>query len=157
MIDANSYYGNAINELQYLQSVLQNSQGYNFHAVHAQQISEKALKSVVELVCTDNLDKILKSHNLRMIVIAIKDVGYLSELDLIRMAYLKDFYYDAKYPDDNYITVSKEECNECLRIMYDVLEEVNRFRELFNYEIVEIKEIFCIEEDTGMVQSNYFK
>ena len=39
------------------------------------------------------------------------------ELDTIGLAYLTDFYYDARYPGDNFILVNESDAKECLRIV----------------------------------------
>ena len=37
------------------------------------------------------------------------------------LAYLTDFYYDARYPGDDFYTVTKEEFDKCKEIMYDTI------------------------------------
>lgn len=45
-------------------------------------------------------------------------------LDTIGLAYLTDFYFDARYPGDDFYTVSKEEFEKCLAIMYDTVNKL---------------------------------
>lgn len=120
-----TYYDIAMIDLQYMQLTL-NSHFYNNITIHAQQVVEKLLKSVVELVCPDPTD-LLRSHNLRNI---IDEINNNEKLDIDRkdMAYLKDFYFDARYPGENYTQVTREDCTECLEIMYNVIDRVNQFR-----------------------------
>lgn len=98
----NNYYDIACNELGYLQLNL-NSEYFNVMTISCQQISEKALKSVAELCTSD--DKIFKSHNLRQINSAIYSEGIDLNLDDADLVYLKDFYFDAMYPGDNFVEV----------------------------------------------------
>ena len=42
-------------------------------------------------------------------------------LDTVGLAYLTDFYYDARYPGDDFYTVTKEEFDKCKEIMYDTI------------------------------------
>lgn len=60
-----TYYSIACNDLSYLQATL-HLPFYNNIAVGAQQVTEKMLKSVAELVCV-NPESVLKTHNLRTI------------------------------------------------------------------------------------------
>ena len=46
------------------------------------------------------------------------------KLDTVGLAYLTDFYFDARYPGDDFYTVSKEEFEKCLSIMYDTAEKL---------------------------------
>lgn len=38
--------------------------------------------------------------------------------------YLTDFYFDARDPRDDFYTVTKEEFEKCMEIMYDTLEKL---------------------------------
>jgi HEPN domain-containing protein len=121
----NNYYDIAFNDLGHLQLTL-NSEYFNQMTISCQQISEKALKSVAELCISD--DKIFKSHNLRQIHSAICSEGINLDLDDSDLAYLKDFYFDARYPGDNFVEVKKYEFIKALKIMYRVINSVNKFR-----------------------------
>ena len=68
----NDYYDMACNTLGYLQLAL-GSEYYNDMVIHAQQVTEKMLKSVAERVCTD-VDKLMHTHNLRGIYDAIHKI-----------------------------------------------------------------------------------
>lgn len=125
---ANDYYEIAINDLLFLEHNL-NVPSYNVLALQSQQITEKALKSVLELVAVGNECKaVLQSHNLKNMYTMIHEVVPSFELNRSDLALLKDYYYDAKYPGENFVRVTKEACQECINIMYDVLEQVNQFR-----------------------------
>ena len=71
----NDYDDIAYNNLLSLEHAL-STDYYNDIAVGAQQVSEKMLKSVLEQVCDlkDDVDKLLRSHNLRAIYDRIKAV-----------------------------------------------------------------------------------
>lgn len=123
----NNYYDVALSDLNYLELTL-GIPGFNQISVQCQQIVEKLLKSVVEIVCTSDIEELLKTHNLRKIYMAVDKEKKSFKLDAKDLGYLKDFYFDAKYPGDNFVWVTKEECAECLHIMYEVLFEVNKLR-----------------------------
>ena len=146
-----TYYSIAIFDLKYLQATL-HLPYYNNIAIGAQQVTEKMLKSVAEMVCV-NPEKLLKSHNLRSIANHIyEDEGI--EFNEEQMAYLKDFYFDARYPGEDYINVSKEQCNKCLQIMYDVIDIVHQFRERCGL-LVENYDKCYIFEPTILTTMNY--
>lgn len=46
------------------------------------------------------------------------------DLDVIGLAYLTDFYYDARYPGDDFYTVTKNDFEKCLSIMYDTVNKL---------------------------------
>lgn len=50
-----------------------------------------------------------------------------------------DFYFDARYPGDNYVDVDEDSCMRCLATMYDVVEEVNKFRKAHDLPYTEFE------------------
>lgn len=146
MKDSNDYYALAINDLIYLQHSL-DLPLYNNIAVMAQQVVEKLLKSVAERTCLE-IDKLMHSHNLRGLYTEIHKNVTSFELDKGALSILKDMYFDAKYPGENYVVVDKETCIECLQIMYDTLKQVNKFRTDLQLECFDYKELYLIEENS---------
>ena len=137
----NDYYEIAINNLRYLEVTL-HTQYYNDISIGAQQVVEKLLKSVLEQLAPstdDSVDKLMHSHNLRAIYDKSHAIESAFNLDRRALSMLKDYYFDAKYPGDSFVTVTKEECTENIGIMYDVIEEVNRFRKCNNLPVIEVK------------------
>lgn len=136
----NDYYKIACNDLLYMQATL-HLPFYNQIVVNAQQITEKMLKSIVERVCVDPF-KLLASHNLRALYLEVhkEDPDFL--LDKGGLSMLKDFYYDAKYPGDNYVDVDEESCVECLEIMYDAIEMVHAKRREWGLDVMEVEHLF---------------
>ena len=93
----NNYLDIAENDLQYLEAVLKTGNTfYNQLAVQCQQVAEKFLNEIKPEL----------------------------KLDTIGLAYLTDFYFDARYPGDDFYTVSKEEFEKCLAIMYDTVNQL---------------------------------
>lgn len=43
---------------------------------------------------------------------------------MVGLAYLTDFYFDARYPGDDFCTVTKAEFEKCLVIMYDTVHKL---------------------------------
>lgn len=122
----NDYYEIAYNDLLYMQMTL-GSDFYNRIVVDAQQVTEKMLKSVAELVCV-GIERLMHTHNLRALYDTIHEVKPDFYLNRGELSMLKDFYFDAKYPGDNFVVVNRETCEECLDTMYDCIEEVHKVR-----------------------------
>lgn len=136
----NDYYDIAVNDLKYLQCTI-NTPFYNNMAAGAQQVAEKMLKSVAELCDTQDDHKVMNGHNLRGIYQILKREGIDLNLNQGDLAVLKDVYYESRYPGDSFMNVTRDEFIDCLRIMYEVIREVNQFRverELYTVEIDEI-------------------
>ena len=136
MIKANSYYSIACNEFWYLRDAAS--------PVYCNP-AEKMLKSVAELVCT-GIEKLMTSHNLRALYDEIKRVDTSLQLERKDLALLKDYYYDARYPGDNFVIVTVDELREALEIMLDVVEAVNCWRTSHELEIL-------IDDPRGEFQS----
>ena len=136
----NDYYEIAYNNLLYLQETL-HLPFYNDIAVLAQQIAEKMLKSVAERVSMENL-QMMRSHNLRALYDSVRVQYAEPAIDRGALSMLKDYYFDAKYPGENFVTVTKEECAECLNVMYDVIDYVHAVRKALHLECYEIERKF---------------
>ena len=127
----NSYLDIAQNDLEYLESVLQTgSTFYNQLAVQCQQVAEKYLKGYLDKWMVDeDVSDLLRKHNMKKIAATLNEKEPRLQLDPIGLAYLTDFYYDARYPGDDFYTVSKEEFEKCLSIMYDTVYKLKALEE----------------------------
>lgn len=129
----NDYYFIACNDYKFLLRNL-DSDFYNNMAVECQQICEKALKSILVYVNPD-AKSIMNSPNLKQIYNAINEDEEVINLDIAKLSLLKDYYFDARYPGDDFINVSKEEFEIAYSTLIDVLNEVNRWRVQHNLEV----------------------
>ena len=122
----NSYLDIAENDLEYLESVLKTGiRFYNQLAVQCQQVAEKYLKGYLDRLLTDeDVSDLLRKHNMKKIAAKLNEIKPELKLDTIGLAYLTDFYFDARYPGDDFYTVSKEEFEKCLAIMYDTVNQL---------------------------------
>ena len=120
MIIKNTYLDIAENDLEYLEAVLKTGNTfYNQLAVQCQQIAEKFLKGYLErLLLEEDVSDLLRKNNMRKIAAKLNDINPELNLDIIGLSYLTDFYFDARYPGDDFYTVSKEEFEKCLRFLY---------------------------------------
>lgn len=119
----NNYLDIAENDLAYLESVLQNdSTFYNQLAVQCQQVAEKFLKGYLDKLCVEeDVSDLLRKHNMKRIASKLNALYPALDLDTIGLAYLTDFYFDARYPGDDFYTVTKDDFNKCKAIMYDTV------------------------------------
>lgn len=149
-----SFYNLAINDFLYLQENLNNS-FFNSITFQIQQITEKLLKSVFELVCVENL-QLLNTNNLRAIYVEINKVDNTFILNKGDLSMLKDMYFDTRYPCDNFVIVTGKECNEMLNIMYDTFEMVNSFRQRRDMSIFLFSRKYVDEtKNNALEQLNY--
>ena len=122
----NTYLDIAENELQYLEAVLKTGNTfYNQLAVQCQQVAEKFLKGYLDrMLLEEDVSELLRKNSLKKIAAKLNDIKPELELDTIGLAYLTNFYFDARYPGDDFYTVSKEEFEKCLAIMYDTVKKL---------------------------------
>lgn len=83
-----------------------------------------------------NAKSVINSNNLRQTYSAINEEKDEIRLDTAKLALLEDYYFDARYPGDNFINVSKDEFEIAYLALIDVLNEVNKWRVMHNLEIV---------------------
>lgn len=126
----NTYLDIAENDLEYLESVMKTgSTFYNQMAVQCQQVAEKYLKGYLDKILVDeDVSDLLRKHNMKKIAGMLNERMEDLKLDTVGLAYLTDFYYDARYPGDDFYTVSKEEFEKCVSIMYDTVEKLRRIK-----------------------------
>ena len=122
----NNYLDIAEIDLQYLEAVLKTGNTfYNQLAVQCQQVAEKFLKGYLDRVLLEeDVSDLLRKHNMKKIAAKLNEIKPELKLDTIGLAYLTDFYFDARYPGDDFYTVSKEEFEKCLAIMYDTVNQL---------------------------------
>lgn len=119
----NSYLAIAQNDLEYLEAVLSTgNRFYNQLAVQCQQVAEKYLKGYLDkLLVEEDIADLLRKRNIKRIAARLNEAYPSLCLDTVGLAYLTDFYFDARYPGDDFYTVSEAEFEKCLAIMYDTV------------------------------------
>ena len=122
----NTYIDIAENDLEYLEAVLKTGNTfYNQLAVQCQQVAEKFLKGYLDnLLLEEDVTDLLRKNNMKKIAARLNELKPNLKLDTVGLAYLTDFYFDARYPGDDFYTVSKEEFEKCLAIMYDTVNKL---------------------------------
>lgn len=123
----NNYFSIGFNDLRYLLAYDRNDiLSYNRVASESQQVLEKILKGVVEM-CDDiemfEKERLLKSHNLRKLgEAANKHFG--TALNTSDLAYVKDFYFEARYPGEDFVEVDLATRDKCIEIVLNVLADM---------------------------------
>lgn len=124
----NNYFMLAKNDYLYLQYG-KNTGLYNNIAIQSQQVVEKYLKHLVDTFCVDNpeANNTLKTHNLIKIYKILIDSDIDLKMNKGELSLLKDFYFNARYPGDDFIEVTKDEANDCLSIVEEVKQKVEDY------------------------------
>ena len=126
----NTYLAIAENDLAYLEEIRKTgSTFYNQLSVQCQQVAEKFLKGYLDnLLLEEDVSDLLRKHNMKKIAVKLNDLYPELGLDTVGLAYLTDFYFDARYPGDDFYTVTKEEFDKCLSIMYDTVKKLKQLK-----------------------------
>lgn len=132
----NSYYSIGYDDYLFAKDSLplcERSNNYNSVVAILAQAGEKLLKEVIERKFIDDSSciAILRTHNLRTIVNKINERYPEAKLNSMECKWLGDFYFDARYPGDNYVVVSKEDAYLALEIVEKILDAVN---DILDYE-----------------------
>ncbi len=126
----NNYFSIGFNDFRYLLKYDKNDElSYNRVASESQQVIEKILKGLIEncdrIPITDK-ERLLKTHNLRKLGETV-NFQYHAGLNLSDLAYVKDFYYEARYPGDEFVEVDKFTRDKCIDIVCSTLRKVIPF------------------------------
>lgn len=139
----NSYYGMAYNDYCYAKAGMQVGEhlgNYNGVAALCAQSAEKYLKALLEVTFHERSLDLMHSHNLRAITNKLKEAYPNLSLSTKDMKWLGDFYFDARYPGDNFIEVNEEDALECLRLTEDIQNEITAFLKARELEMDKRKE-----------------
>lgn len=103
---------------------------YNQTVSICAQAGEKYLKAVIELCFAEDDDamSLLHSHNLRALLNKIL-TNYSMNVSSVECKWLGDFYFDARYPGDNFVVATKQDAEDCLTIVEKIDADVRRLIE----------------------------
>ncbi len=126
----NSYYSIGYDDYLFAKDSLplcDRTGNYNSVVAILAQSAEKLLKEVIEVKFADDSAciSILKTHNLRTIINKIKERYPDSAFNSMECKWLGDFYFDARYPGDNFVVVNKEDAYTALAITESILKGVD--------------------------------
>jgi HEPN domain-containing protein len=77
------------------------------------------MKAVIEIYDVDNENslQLMRTHNLRLLVNRLRELFKGCPLSSKDYKWLGDFYYEARYPGDNFVVVNEEDALESLRLV----------------------------------------
>ncbi len=132
----NTYYSIGYDDYLFAKDSLplcDRSNSYNSVVAILAQSAEKFLKEIIEQKFVDDSSciAILRTHNLRVLVNKIKERYPEVALNSMECKWLGDFYFDARYPGDNYVVVAKDDAYTALEIATSILECTN---EILGYD-----------------------
>lgn len=117
----NNYLSIALNDYEY--ALVSRHPGFNNNiTAQYQQVCEKLLKHVVEHIGSNS--DLLRSHNLKRLYDSIKSEIRLSRESELFLSTLTDFYFDARYPGDDFLNVSDEDTDYSYKVMVEIHDKV---------------------------------
>ena len=122
----------------YEQAVFCKNAGKNKYAVyHFQQFAEKGAKALLEKIDTEHRN--LKSHRVETIIASYDSKHRSGELS-DKARYLTSFYYDTRYPGDNYADEIDDTQVENALLYADILKEyfIDEFKKIEELTVREI-------------------
>lgn len=131
----NSYYWIANNDLQYAKAsidVASSIGNYNLLASTLAQSGEKFLKAVVECYFKDDPTVLreLSTYNLKKLKMLLDTKFTNIPFTGKEVKYLGDYYFEARYPGDNFILVTnKGEIDELIELTERIKEWVDSLEE----------------------------
>lgn len=122
-----TYYSIAFDDFQYLFDQ-KDSKYVNHIAPLCQQCAEKYLKSIIVDSGVPLEDKeLLKSHSLVKLASYIEKNIIPLQIDRRELRLLTDFYYDTRYPGDNFYIIDEIELKSGLELLYIIKDIADNF------------------------------
>ena len=91
--------------LDKLFKVAEEMEWYNLFAPECEQIIEKLLKALLEVSVKEPVPELMRTHNLLKIGKYLNTI-YTDLIDLKTVAWIGSFYFNARYPGDDFIYVT---------------------------------------------------
>lgn len=121
----NKYFKIAEQDYLFLQEIRE-SRFYTNVAIQCQQVSEKLLKAVITDVLPD-IDCMPRTHNLKRLYDCVKDRILLERESELFLGTFSGFYINAGYPGPDFVQVTKEDLNLCLKITDELFSKVSKW------------------------------
>jgi len=120
----------ADNELEYLKHCKEiiHISYCNPFLIQCQQVLEKDIKQLISENGLTGMDTgILKINNLNILYNFLKKLIVI-ELPKHNLRMIKDYYFEASYPGDEYFVATIEQCEECFEITLSLHEKLKSLR-----------------------------
>lgn len=109
-----NYYDFALKDYNMMKLAYSSSSDYDSIVVMGQQYLEKGLKRILELKCNEVYTK----HKLTVIISKLNIIEFMIHEDYFRK--VQDYYFDRRYPGENYIETTKEECDYLVKFVEEI-------------------------------------
>ena len=98
---------------------------YNLFAAECAQIIEKMLKGILSIskLPENTSPHIFDIHSLQVLTRTLHSI-YPNTINAQNASWLSDYYFDTKYPGDNFVEVSKYDAEQILSITKDLAENL---------------------------------
>lgn len=122
-----NYYDFAIKDYNMMELAYNSgSDDYDSIVVFGQQYLEKAFKHLLEIKCGE----IYKHHKITIIVQKLGIVDFLMHEDYFRK--IQDYYFDKRYPGENYVETSKYECDHLVKFIREMKPTIESFINIYS-------------------------
>lgn len=126
-----SYYEIALKTYRCLDVLFETAEKmdwYNSFTVECQQIVEKLLKDILMriLPVSTKLNALLSSHDLAVLSRALNK-EYPNTIKVADCAWLTDYYFDTRYPGDNFFVVTKADAEDVKEITIALSDKLIEF------------------------------
>ena len=124
----NNYLAIAINDKQYFELNDIKKMCKLGHAnqlvVQCQQVIEKLLKYLVVSYCIgEDINGVLNGHNLTTLLRILNKFNLMTSIEHRDLRVIKDFYYECRYPGDDYYNATYEDVVFCKKVMLTIYNE----------------------------------
>lgn len=111
-----NYYDFALKDYKSAQTMYKYTDEYDIIVVSCQQYLEKALKYLLEI----NLGELNKTHKLTTLAHKL-NIEYFNKYTAF-FRQVQDYYFDKRYPSEDYITTTKEEAEYVFTLTTEIKE-----------------------------------
>lgn len=126
-MSSKSYYEIALNDYRFL-ATIRDGDFYNKIGIECQQIAEKFLKYlyVTYIDVSEQEERFIKTHSVYKIAIQLNkhlDTSFAYS----SLAILTDYYYDTRYPGDEYIDLTSDMASNALQLIDNLKAAVDEY------------------------------
>jgi HEPN domain-containing protein len=122
-----SYYEIATNDYRFLETI-RDGEFYNKIGIECQQIAEKYLKYlyVTYIDVSKQEERFIKTYSVHKIALQLnKDLD--TNFDYSSLAILTDYYFDTRYPSDEYIDLTSDMAFRALQLIDDLKQSIDKY------------------------------
>lgn len=123
-----TYFDIAMKELESLDSLLRSADEtdwYNIVAQTCEQVLEKLMKDILQLSSVQNTipEYLFGSHQLNHLCRAVNSI-YPNTVNREKCSWVGSFYFEVRYPGENFILVTRVEAEDLIAVTKDQAESL---------------------------------